>query len=201
MSLVSVAILKEYLPEITGNAADTDLSNILERAEAIIARFLGFPLNDSGELALSASTYTLYIDSPNSFDRLVLNLPIKPIISITSVYSDIDREYGSDSEISASEYTLDKERGQLILKTNVASVGFNEGYRANRVICSAGFDTDYKDLIHAVCVYASHIYRAKANQGKKSANIRNASTTFSPNTIPPEVKEILYSFRSSSMVL
>lgn len=201
MSLVSVANVKEYLPEVQGTAADTDLSNLLERVEAIIARFLGFPVNDSGSLALVASTYTLYVDSPALFDRAVLQIPIKPIISITSVYSDLDREYTADTEIHSNEYTLDKEKAQIILKNNVATVGFNEGYRANRIICSAGFDSDYTDLIHAICVYTSHLYRAKANQGKKSTSIRNANTTFSANTMPEEVKQILYSFRSSSMVL
>ena len=201
MSLVSVSVLKEYLPEIQGAGADTELSNLIERAEAVIARFLGLPVNDSGTTALTASTYTLYINSPNYSDRSVLQLPIKPIISITSVYSDLDREYTADTEIGSDEYTLDTKLAQIILKPNVATIGFNDGYRANRVICSAGYDTDYTDLIHAVCVYCSHIYRAKASQGKKTTTIRNASTTFSPNTLPPECKEILYQLRSSSMIM
>jgi len=201
MSLVSVANLKEYLPEIQGNGADAELSNLIERGESVIARFLGFPLNDAGSIALTDSTYTLYIDSPQEFDHFVLQLPIKPIISVTSVYSDLDREYESDTEIHSDEYTIDTQKGQIILKLNVATIGFNTGYRANRVICRAGFDSSYTDLIHAICVYCSHIYRAKASQGKKSTTIRNASTTFSPNTIPEEVKQVLFQYRSSYMIM
>ena len=43
MPLVTVDILKEYLPEVTGTGSDTELSNLLDRVESTIARWLGFP--------------------------------------------------------------------------------------------------------------------------------------------------------------
>ena len=44
MSLVSVATLKEYLTEIGQNTgSDTELQNLLNRVEAVVADSLGFP--------------------------------------------------------------------------------------------------------------------------------------------------------------
>ena len=44
MSLVTVATLREYLPEIASNTEiDTELGNLLDRVEKGIANYLGFP--------------------------------------------------------------------------------------------------------------------------------------------------------------
>lgn len=202
MALVTTDILKEYLPEVTGTGANTELSNLLDRVEATIARWLGFPAPDSSNTpTLAVSTYTLYIDSYWIDDISVLQLPIKPVVTITSVHSDPDRVYGSSTEITASEYDIDKQQGLLIIKTNTSTVGFSRSYRSNKVVGTFGFTLFHKDVIHAVCVYASQLHRAKSSQGKKSIAIKGTTTSYSPNTIPPEVKEILYPYRSSFSIL
>lgn len=202
MALVTNDILKEYLPELTGTGADTELTNMLDRAESTIARWLGYPHPDgSNTCTLVVSTYTLYIDSYWYENVSVLQLPIKPVTTITSVHSDPDRVYGSDTEVTSTEYEIDKQLGQLIIKPNVSTVGFSKAFRANKVVGTFGFTLFHKDIVHAVAVYASHLYRAKSSQGKKSQTIRNATTTYMPNTIPPEVKEILYPYRSSTKIL
>ena len=66
MALVSVALLKEYLPEVSGSALDTELGRMIDRTEAAIARYLGFPLSELGEASLDQATYTLYLDGPNT---------------------------------------------------------------------------------------------------------------------------------------
>jgi hypothetical protein len=206
MSLVSVATLKTYLPEISGTAADTDLSTLLDRTEGIIAQYLGFPsLPDESDKYLSfklvASDYTLHLDGPMFTDRSVLQLPIRPINSIASVHSDPNLVYGSDTAIDATEYILDKALGRLILKPQVATNGFDTAFRAIKVVCNAGYTTTTNKLEHAVCVYASQLHRQKSSQGKESSGQRGSSVKYSPKSMPFEVKEILYSIRSSSMVM
>ncbi len=202
MALVTTDILKEYLPEISGSGADTELSNLLDRVEATIARWLGFPAPDgSNTPTLAVSTYTLYIDSYWYENISVLQLPIKPVVTITSVHADPDRAYTSDTEVKSDEYDIDKQQGLLIIKPDTSTVGFTSSYRGNRVIGPFGFTLFHKDLIHAVCVYASHLYRAKSSQGKKSQSVRNATTTYSPNVIPDEVKQILYPYRASQVII
>ena len=127
MPLVTTDILKEYLPEVTGTGSDTELSDLLDRVEATIARWLGFPSPDSSNTPkLDVNTYTLYIDSYWIDNISVLQLPLKPIVTITSVHADPDRVYGSDTEVNSDEYEIDKQQGLLIIKPNTSTVGFTK---------------------------------------------------------------------------
>jgi len=202
MPLVTTDILKEYLPEVTGTGSDTELSDLLDRVESTIARWLGFPSPDSSNTpTLAVTTYTLYIDSYWIDNINVLQLPLRPIVTITSVHADPERKYTADTEVNSDEFEIDKQQGLLIIKPDTSTVGFTKSYRGNRVIGTFGFTLYHKDVVHAVCVYASQLHRAKTSQGKKSQTVRGATTSYLPNTIPPEVKEILYPYRNSVVII
>ena len=126
MAIVSATVLKEYLPEIQGTAADTDLTSLLARVESGVAAFLGYPFILTGgeyRYSLDVETYTLYFDGPSHTLPLELPLRIKPVHSITSIHSDPDQVYGSDTLIDASTYSLDGPAGYVrLLPTLVDSV-------------------------------------------------------------------------------
>jgi hypothetical protein len=128
-------------------------------------------------------------------------LPLKPVVTITSVHADPDRVYGADTEVNSDEYEIDKQQGLLIIKPNTSTVGFTKSYRGNKVVGTFGFTLYHKDIVHAICVYASQLHRAKTSQGKQSQTVRAASTTYLPNTMPSEVKEILYPYRNSVVII
>lgn len=205
MSLVSLSTFKEYLPEVQGSGSDTELQNLLDRVESAVASYIGFPKPiASGDAtagpALADQSYTLYIDQPDFDFPFILSLPIRPLISVTSWHSDIDRVYGSDSLVASSEYELDTTLGRIVLKES-ATTTIERGYRANKVVCTAGFTSAPSDLEHAVCAYAAHLNRAKQTQGKQSTTQRDVTVNLSPRTIPPEVKEILYNYRTFRRIL
>lgn len=198
MSLVTVSVLKEYLPEVQGSNIDTELTNLIARVEGFIARYLGFSLaNSATSYTLDQSTYTLFSDGPYYGLDYVLQSPIKPISSITSIHSDVDRVYGSSTLIDSDDYELDKELGRIILKDTSPST-FDRGFKAIKIVGSFGFDTSNppSDLVHAICVYCSHLQRAKSNQGNQSVTQRNSTVTLSPRNMPIEVKEILRGYRN-----
>lgn len=202
MALVSVATCKEYLPEVTGSGADSDLTNLINRAESEIARYLGFPLYDSGASpTLDDQTYTIYLDGPMYTDQSVLQLPFKPIVSITSIHSDPNLEYTSQHEIVGSSFDLDKQNARVILKPKETTQGFDRSYRAIKVVMVAGYASAPADLEHAICVFVSHLHRAKSGQGRQSSGQRGSNVVYSPRTIPPEVKEIIYHLRGASVVM
>lgn len=207
MSLVSLATFKEYIPEVQGSGSDTELQNLLDRVEAAIASYIGFlkPLYDAdaGTTAapsLSDRTYTFYIDEGMPDYPYVLALPVRPLISVASWHSDINREYNSDSLVAATEYDIDSTHGRIILKDS-ATTTIERGFRANKVICVAGFTSAPADLEHAICVYGTHLNRAKQTQGKKSTTQRDVTVSLSPRTMPPEVKDILFNYRTYRRVL
>ena len=205
MSLVSLSTFKEYLPEIQGTGSDTELQNILERVESACAAYLGFPRPTAGAAGSVASSledrsYTFHIDEPLHGLPYVLPIPIRPLISVTSFHSDVQRVYGSDTEIAASEFDVDTTLGRIILKDE-SSASIQRGFRANKVVCTAGFPSAPQDLEHAVCVFGSMLQRSKQTQGKDSTSQRDVTIKISPRTMPPEVKEILYSYRAFGRIL
>lgn len=197
MSLVSLATFKEYLPEIQGSGSDTELQNLLDRVESACAAYIGFPdyIDDRYKAPqLSSRSYTLYIDSPFTEIPYMLPLPIRPIVSITSWHSDVERLYGSDTEIDSTQYDIDYALGRLYLKST-SSKTIESGIRANKVVLTAGFEAAPNDLEHAVCVYASSLQRGKQSQGKDSTTQRDVTVKFSTRSMPQEVKDILYTYR------
>tara|TARA_Y100000114_G_scaffold127375_1_gene123993 strand:+ start:9233 stop:9844 length:612 start_codon:yes stop_codon:yes gene_type:complete len=203
MPLVSVTTFKQYLPEVAGNDGDLELSNLLSRVESAIASYIGFPrflTSGNVEPVLEDKTYTLYIDHTMPDLPFVLPLPIRPIVSITSWHSDVERLYGSDKLVPSSAYEIDKENGRLIVKST-ESESIEQGFRANKVVLVAGFENAPADLEHAICVFGAHLQRAKSSQGKKSTTQRNVTIALSDRTMPKEVKEILYPYRVFRRVL
>jgi hypothetical protein len=202
MSLVSASTLKQYLPEIQGTNLDAELTLLIARVESFIARYLGFSLPDTSTVyTLDESTYTLYADGPMYGLSYVLQCPLKPIVSITSLHSDPDRKYGTDDEIASSQYEIFGELGRIQIKDD-SSETFDTGYQAIKIVGTFGYNTSNppSDLVHAICVYCSHLQRAKNSQGNQSITQRNSTVSLSPRTMPEEVKEILRGYRNVSTI-
>ena len=204
MALVSASTLREYLPEIGASVgADTELTSLIARVETFIARYLGYPppSASSDTTQLDQATYTLYLDGYNKSNPDVLQLPIKPIISLTSIHSDPDRKYGSSTLLTLSNIDIDAVNGKLIIKPTTSTT-FDRGLRAIKVVCVAGYSaTPPPDLVHAICVWSSQLHRQKQTQGKDQISVQGASVKLSPKVMPPEVKEILYRFKNPLLVL
>ena len=122
-------------------------------------------------------------------------------IATVAVHSDVDREYGASTAIDLAKTTTDKQNGRVILNDNSTDT-FDVGYRANKIVGSFGFSTSNPphDLVHAICVYCSHLQRAKNSQGNQSIPQRNSTVSLSPRTMPIEVKEILRGYRNVSTI-
>ena len=207
MAIVDNTLLKEYLPEIQGTGIDAELTALISRVESAIARYLSFPeVTQSSTVmgpTLDSHAYTFHIDGPQYMNPMVLQLPVKPVTAITSIHSDPDRQYTSDTLIDASTYTFNKHTGQVFLDPISATNTFDRGFRAIKAVVTAGFTTATAphDLKHAICVWASQIQRNKSAQGRNSISQRGGSITASPKTIPEEAKELLYPFRVFGGVL
>ena len=206
MAIVTAAVLKEYLPEIQGTAADADLTSLLARVESGVAAFLGFPVYDTGgqfKPSRDVVTYTLFYAGPSFTNPLELNLRVKPAHSVTSIHSDPDQVYGSDTLVNASTYTLDITAGIVRRSPTLIDSIFDRARRAIKVIMSAGYSsaTAPPELVHAICVWASQLQRMKPAQGRENMSQRGGSITISPKTMPQEVKECLYPYRMDGRIL
>lgn len=203
MSLVSVATLKEYLTEIGQNTgSDTELQNLLNRVEAVVAEYLGFPKPSSSTSTstLEDTNYTLFFDGPSSIDQTVLQLNVKPINSLASVHSDLMRVYDTDTALDTTNIDIDSVNGRLIIRPGKPDF-FYKGFRANKVVCNAGYQSAPPALEHAICVLCSHLQRAKQSQGKETMALAGISINLSSRVIPEEAKQILWQFRNPRSIL
>ena len=138
MAIVGLSTVKEYLPELSGTGADAALTSLITRVESAVARYLGFPAYDSSlKTELDQNTYTLYVDGPTSYDFFTLQLPIAPIVSITSIHTDANRVYGSGTLIDSSHYTYDAQLGRIYVDQNTTNRNFVSAYRGNKIIITA----------------------------------------------------------------
>ena len=203
MAMVTASKLKTYLPEITGSGADSDLSALLDRVESAAARYFGWVKPDGNYYSpqLLAATYTFYLNGPTIGNPAVLQLPIRPVNSITSIHSDPNRQYDSSTQLSSDDFDLDSLLGQAILDPINASDSFDYAFRAIKVVANCGFTALPGDLEHGICVWASQLHRNKANQGKDSITQRAATVSISPKSMPPEVKEYFAPFREPHKIL
>ena len=156
MAIVDNTLLKEYVPEIQGSGIDAELTALISRVETAIARYLSFPeVTQSSTVmgpTLDSHAYTFHIDGPQYMNPMVLQLPVKPVTAITSIHSDPDRQYTSDTLIDASTYTFNKHTGQVFLDPISATNTFDRGFRAIKAVVTAGFTTATAphDLKHAI---------------------------------------------------
>ena len=205
MSVVDLSTIKEYLPELAGSTgSDTELTSLRDRVESAVARYLGFPVPDSSlNPVLDVATYTLFVDSPTTYDAYTLQVPIAPIVTITSIHTSINRKYTSDELIDGSFYTFSSTAGRIFLDPNITTKTFFSGYRANKVVLTAGYTsvTLPDDVEHGICVWIAQLHRQKTTQGKESISQANSTVRVSPKTIPMEVKELINPVRCPELVL
>jgi len=205
MSLVDLSTIKEYLPELAGSTgSDTQLTNLRDRVESAVARYLGFPVPDSSlNPVLDVATYTFFVDSPTKYDAFTLQVPISPIVSITSIHTSYNRQYTVNELIDSSFYTFNPSAGRIYLDPNISTKTFISGYRANKVILTAGYTsiTLPDDVEHGICVWIAQLHRQKTTQGKEQISQANSTVRVSPKTIPEEVKELINPIRCPELVL
>jgi hypothetical protein len=193
MAIVTAAQVRLHLPGITGTAEDTSLDTVISRADALMAAWIGLPRNDAGAYTLEDSTYTVYVDRPDPWDVSVLTLPVRPVVSVTSAYSDPTRVFGSAALLAGTEYDLDKTGGRLLL-TSTASHAWSTGTRANKITVVAGLTAATLDLEQIVIAEVKHLWDLRRVQGPtliSGAGSSESSTPDRQNLISPVVREAL----------
>lgn len=140
MALITAAEYVARYKVVTGTGEDTLWNSLIAGADGLMAASCGFPLPDSGGHTLEDVTYTLKYDGPAWDDSRVIDLGVKPVLSITTAHSDPNLDYGAETLIAAGDLDLDIPRGRLWLRPN-ASSSWSTGPRSNKIVMVAGFAT------------------------------------------------------------
>lgn len=193
MAIITAAQAKAYLPQVTGTTDDTLIDTLITRADAVIARWLGWPAATAGGVpTIEDVTYTLYVDGSGETD---LYLPVRPVVSITSVYDDPARLYPASSEVASGDYTADLDAGLLTCDSDGTHGAWSSGRRAIKITAVAGYATIPADIQHAACLLVKHWWRLRLEAGRESVSDVAGSVTVTAETIPESVRQILWPYR------
>lgn len=197
MALITAAQFKEHYPQINGVTEDTLFGTFVARADDLMAAFCGFPLPDSGGHTLEDVTYTIYVDGPSVEHPSVVDLGVKPVVSVTTAHTDENWDYGADTLIASTEYVLDNNRGRLWLRPD-ASKSWSVGPRSNKVVVVAGFATTPPGLVALCAMTVRHLWDNRGSQGVGSSTIGGDSVTRSDASelLPLAVQYGLGSYRN-----
>lgn len=142
-----------------------------------------------------STTYTEHYDGTGA-SKLILKE--YPVVSITSVHSDSNRDFGADSLLSADDYIIDKKSGILTLWNGESH--FSSGVRNVKVVYVAGYaagDMPY-DLKHAAKLIVATIYRRQFQDqrfGLLSETVGERTMTYANEDIPKMAAMILNRYR------
>lgn len=167
MSVLTVDDAKAHL-NITAEGNTGKLQGMIDAAEAAIARRVG---------PLEPTTVTV-----TTSGSAALNLPVYPILSLTSVTGD------GGTVIPLAGLTVDSQSGVI-----TGSAGFGSG--AYVVTYTAGRETCPADLLMAVKEMVRHLWETQRGPTGRPGSNRSESTS---NTIPGAA--YIYPFRVEQLI-
>jgi len=206
VALLTSTEAKAIKPDLSGTTQDALIDTLIGRADEYLAAYCGFPRSDtSSEPSLTTQTYTLYLDGPTWADSRVLSFPVFPIVTVTSIFDDVDRVYGAATEVASSDWELDIARGLVILKNASTQGLWTSSWRAQKVTATLGY-TDASGhvpqiLRHAGAELVWHWFRLMRERGQTSATINGAGGGLRDQEVPPYVLELAAPFRLPGSLL
>ena len=170
----------------SSTSEDTTLATFAARVDALIADWLGFPPASAGGMAtILSATYTEYYDSPD--DPYILRLGFWPVTSITSIYDDPLRAYGSDTLVASADYSLDGRRGLVILGTSsTKGRWYKDQMRAIKATFVAGFATVPTPIEAAALRVLARLWRGRSSAGLQSTSKAGHSASFRAESVIDE---------------
>lgn len=190
MPVITAATVRAQLTgAVSGD--DTLIGTLIDRADSAIAEWLRFPVPDAGTRTLGAATYTAYPGplSIDPADPLVLMVPVRPVISVTSVHIDPARSYGAATAVDSADRDLDGAAGLVILRES-AGTGWSTALRANKVVISAGWATLPGPLAQALVMQVGHWLAHTRSAGRLTLDDGQSRVDLTALDLLPEVRAL-----------
>lgn len=196
MALITAAEARAYLPGNSGTVDDTLLATLISRAEQQLAAHCGFPPLAGAAPTLEQRSLVFYLDGPDILDVRTVLLPIRPVVSITSIYDDPNNGYGSSYEVASSEWALDKATGRIRLLTS-STHAWSRAPEAIKVAGVFGLTTGSIDefVKDAIGTFVAHKFQLRHTQGRQTATTQGRTDSYRDEVIPPHVRQIIAPLR------
>ena len=192
MALMTAAEARLYIRGISGTAEDTNISTLVTRVDAMFAAYLGYRRKSDGTYTVEDGTYVLYLTGDGTKQ---LQLPVVPVVSITSMYDDPDLAYGSGDLVASGDYTLYGGEGLLILDNDSAHGEWSTTPRAIKATIVAGWATVPEAVKHACGLQVAFMWTARDHVGTSKISQGGGSIDVAPVMLLPEVRRTLDPYR------
>ena len=195
MALITAAQARLYIRGLSGTAEDSNISTLVDRVDAMFASYLGYPVRSDGTYTVEDSTYVLYLDGDGTKE---LQLPVIPVVSVTSIYDDPELDYGSDDLVASGDYTLYGDSGLVILKNASTQGEWSATKRAIKATIVAGWATIPVAVQHAASLQVSLLWTGRDHVGRSKISQGGGSMDVARIELLPEVKRALDPYRVAS---
>ena len=182
----------DYLPGVTGTQKNAQILQLAERADGLLAGWLGYPSASVGVApTLLSQTYTLYLKGPGG-RRLIV--PVAPLTTVTTIENDSEEEFDGVSElVASSDYDVrdlddSGNHGVVLLKHDAAEGSWlATDRRVIKIVCVAGYTVIPHPLRHALIIITAHLYKQQATLGRVTVpSPQGGSVVPKPESVPSE---------------
>ncbi len=189
--LTTLADIKEYLGIPAASASD-------DPALLSIATVVTYWMERYTGRKLKSRSLTEYYDGKGRDTLFVQNYPITSTTSEIAIYDDVDRAFGAETKLPASEIVIYSEEGRIRLDGDA----FDDGIQNVKVVYTAGYGAGSAlvphDLVGAAFEFIGFLWmrKGKKNWDTSGVTISQGSVTILDEWAPKTVRHVLDGYRS-----
>lgn len=186
---ITTARAKEHLGIATSDTTlDAKLATLVTAASKLLDGFIGHSIHQA--------TYTEYYDGDATNELLLNNYPV---VSITSIHDDLDRAFGSDKLIAATDYVFDSNENENVgfVRLFKTQSVFQTGVQNVKVVYVAGYTTAPEDAQLACAMLVAWLLNRAGTEGQTAASLGGKSETYESD-IPLYIRRLVHRYKKFS---
>ena len=183
--LTTINNVKAYLG-LSGSTHDALLTTLVSAASDAIEAYCG--------RAFAAADHTEYLDGDdNGVRRSDLLLQHYPILSVTSIHDDPDRDWSDGDLVNSDDYTFYADEGRVVLDSG----SFHTGRRSVKVVYRAGYEAIPDDLQQACAILTAAWFNRgrQGGDGLSGEGLGQYRADYDTNAWPAAARQLLKPYR------
>jgi hypothetical protein len=187
MAVITQAEARVYLPGLS--ADDSTVATLITRADSVLSAWCGYlPASEGGITTFEDVAYTLYLTGQGGRD---LQIPVWPIMSVTSIQDDSTEAFdGTTYLVASGDYSI-RPRGVVRLDADSTHGYWSEGDSWIKAVVVAGFTTPPEDLKGLVAEYVAVLWSLRAGAHTRTVQTPQGNSEMPTGEIPLSIRQRL----------
>ncbi len=165
---------------------DDKIADLIPAASRMLEKYIGHDLFET--------EYTEYYDGDGTNEII---LDHYPVVEIASIHDDLDREWGSDTELDVEDtvVSLNTEQNVGWLRLFRGTTSFQIGVQNVKVVYTAGYETLPEDAEMACVQLVAWLLNRSGSEGQAGASLGGKSETYETDSIPMYIKRMVAAYK------